>query len=60
VFNSTAQHWTAIYAGGPNRIVDYENRVARLVDMGVDEATARGVLSANNWDLERATESIFS
>ncbi|ODN06512.1 Ubiquitin-conjugating enzyme E2-22 kDa [Orchesella cincta] len=60
IFKTTAQHWTAVYAGGPNRIAEYENRVTRLIDMGVDELTARAVLSANNWDLERATETIFS
>lgn len=45
---------------GPNRLVEYENRVARLADMGVEEQNARAVLSSNNWDLERATEAIFS
>jgi len=60
VFKQTAQHWTAIYAGGPNVKPDYEAKTRRLMDMGVDEMTAHSVLSAQNWDLERATEAIFA
>ncbi|CAL8132159.1 unnamed protein product [Orchesella dallaii] len=60
IFKATAEHWTAIYAGGPNRNAEYENRVTQLVGLKVDEVTARAELSANNWSLELATESIFS
>jgi len=59
IFRMTAQHWTAVYAGGPNSKAEYESRARRLVDMGVETNTAYSVLSAQNWDLERATESIF-
>jgi len=60
VFRLTAQHWAAIYAGGANLIQEYETRVRRLVDMGVDETQARATLSTHDWDLERATEFFFS
>lgn len=59
IFLLTAQHWTAVYAGGPNRKPEYETRTRRMVDMGVEEDAARSVLSTYNWDLERATESLF-
>jgi len=59
IFRQTAQHWTAVYAGGPNSKPEYEARARRLIDMGVESVTAYSVLSAQNWDLERATESIF-
>lgn len=45
---------------GPNMKTEFENRVRRLQDMGVEDKTARSVLSAHDWDLEQATESIFS
>ena len=35
-------------------------KIRRLQDMGVDEHQARVALSSYNWDLERATEQIFS
>jgi hypothetical protein len=44
---------------GPNSKPEYETRARRLMDMGVESNTAYSVLSAQNWDLERATESIF-
>jgi len=59
-FRATACHWTGIYAGGPSVNAEYEIRVKRLLDMGVDEEAARSALSTQNWDLERATEFFFS
>lgn len=47
------------YPTGPNSKPDYEARARRLVDMGVDLTTAYNVLSAQNWDLELATEAVF-
>jgi len=60
VFRTTAMHWTAIYANGPNKNHEYESRVRRLSDMGIDEMAARTTLSTHNWDLQRATEVYFS
>jgi ubiquitin-conjugating enzyme (huntingtin interacting protein 2) len=59
-YKSTAEHWAAMYAGGPHPIPEYESRVRRLADMGVDETQARAMLSTHDWDLVRATESFFS
>jgi len=60
IFYSTAQHWANTYAGGPISVGDYEQKVRRLVDIGVTELNARASLSACDWDLERATQQIFS
>lgn len=60
MFNSTAKHWTNVYAGGPNKNTDFDNKIQRLADMGVLNHEARVALSTYNWDLERATESIFT
>jgi len=60
IFRSTAQYWTGVYAGGPTQNSDYDQKVRRLVDMGVDENTAVATLSSHNWDLEHATEHFFS
>lgn len=45
---------------GPARFGDCDMKVQRLKDMGVNEHTARAVLSKENWNLEKATESLFS
>lgn len=45
---------------GPTRNDEYEARVRRLVDMGVEKETAISILSSRNWDLEVATEFFFS
>ncbi|KAG7313143.1 Ubiquitin-conjugating enzyme E2 4 [Plutella xylostella] len=60
LFDLTARHWTNVYAGGPNTIYDFNAKVQRLLDMGVDEHQARVALSTYDWELERATEQLFS
>uniref|UniRef100_S4PHK9 Ubiquitin conjugating enzyme 4 n=3 Tax=Pararge aegeria TaxID=116150 RepID=S4PHK9_9NEOP len=60
LFILTARHWTNIYAGGPTVIWEFNQKVQRLVDMGVDAHEARVALSHYDWELERATEQIFS
>lgn len=60
MFILTAKHWTNIYAGGPYRNVDFDQKVQRLRDMGVEDYEARAALSRHNWHLERASEQLFS
>ncbi|XP_045464578.1 ubiquitin-conjugating enzyme E2-22 kDa isoform X2 [Harmonia axyridis] len=60
MFQMTARHWTNVYAGGPNANKDCDEKIRRLVDMGVEEHQARVALSSYDWELERATEQIFS
>lgn len=60
LYHMTARHWTNIYAGGPNAISDFNGKVQRIVDMGIDEHRARVALSTFDWHIERATENLFS
>lgn len=60
LFLRTAKHWTNIYANGPNIIYECNTKIQRLLDMGIDEHQARVALSTYDWDLERATEQLFS
>lgn len=60
LFNLTARHWTNIYAGGPTTIWEFNQKVQRLLDMGIDEDQARVALSTYDWEIERATEQLFS
>lgn len=60
MFSLTAKHWTNCYASGPHRNADFDGKVQRLRDMGVQEHEARAVLSRENWNLEKATENLFS
>lgn len=60
MFSSTARHWTNVYAGGPSRNPDFDQKIQRLTDMGVMSHDARVALSTYNWELERATEAIFT
>lgn len=45
---------------GPNKNSDFDTKIQRLIDMGIERDQARGALSTYNWDLERATEQLFS
>lgn len=60
MFQLTARHWTNAYAGGPNVNKDFDDKIKKLIEMGVDEHEARVALSSYNWDMERATEQLFS
>ncbi|XP_043285918.1 ubiquitin-conjugating enzyme E2-22 kDa isoform X1 [Venturia canescens] len=61
MFRQTAKHWTSVYAGGrPEEKIELHEKIRRLTDMGVEEHNARVALSSYNWDLERATEQLFS
>lgn len=60
MFKVTARHWTNAYAGGPSVNPECDEKIKRLVDMGIEEHQARVALSSYNWDLERATEQLFS
>lgn len=60
LFLHTAKHWTGAYAGGPCSFPDFELKIERLKDIGIDEHNARAVLSKENWDLERAAGCLFA
>ncbi|CAG0898211.1 unnamed protein product [Cyprideis torosa] len=60
VFQETARYWTSRYANGKHGNADYDSKVRRLQDMGVDESAALSALSQCNWDISKATEKIFS
>lgn len=60
IFKLTAKHWAQVYAGGPVTFPEFDIKIRRLVDMGVDENRARVALSSCSWDIEKATETLFS
>jgi hypothetical protein len=45
---------------GPHKFPDFDAKIQRLKDMGVNDFEARAALSRHNWDLNRATEQLFS
>lgn len=49
-----------LYISGPFVNTDCDEKIKRLIDMGIEEHQARVALSSYNWDLERATEQLFS
>lgn len=60
MFRLTARHWAQAYAGAPASYSDFDDKIKRLEDMGVDEHKARAALSSCSWNLEKATELLFS
>lgn len=59
MFKLTAKHWSHIYAGASSNTPEFDAKIKRLIDMGVDEHRARVALSSCSWDLEKATETLF-
>lgn len=59
LFNRTARHWAFVYACGPKREVELEEKVRDLQNFDFEEDTALVALSNQNWDLERAAESLL-
>jgi ubiquitin-conjugating enzyme (huntingtin interacting protein 2) len=60
LFLLTAKQWTQLYAGGPYKNPFFEEKVRKLIDMGIDECQAVIALSSSDWDLEKSTEFLFS
>ncbi|KAL1130879.1 hypothetical protein AAG570_012120, partial [Ranatra chinensis] len=60
LFRHTARYWTTAYAGGPSTNAEFSMKVQRLIDMGVEPDQACVALSTYDWNLERATEQLFS
>lgn len=50
---------TVFIPGGPYRLSEFEGKIKRMCDMGVEEHKARVALSASNWDLEKAADQLF-
>ncbi|XP_015789572.1 ubiquitin-conjugating enzyme E2-22 kDa [Tetranychus urticae] len=65
LFVQTAKHWTLVYARPDSdkekwSNLDFDAKIAKLREvMGCDEHQARVALSSNNWDLDRATQSML-
>ncbi|KAI9579614.1 ubiquitin-conjugating enzyme E2-22 kDa-like [Glossina fuscipes] len=54
IYEMTAQHWTNVYAGGPHRHPDCDEKVQNLKDKGINENEARAILSKEDWCLKKA------
>jgi len=65
MFRQTARHWTYMYASPRDKertqFADFDSKIRRLVEvMRIEEHRALVALSSNNWDLDRATQSLLS
>lgn len=47
-------------SAGPRPVPEFDEKVCKLRDMGFEEHTARSALSSCQWNLEKATETLFS
>lgn len=54
MFLTTAQHWTAVYAGGSKINEEFERMVKDLEQLGITETVARARLAQANWDYQMA------
>lgn len=39
MFKLTAKYWAHAYAGGPTKFPEFDHKIRRLADMGVDEVS---------------------
>jgi ubiquitin-conjugating enzyme (huntingtin interacting protein 2) len=62
LYNKTAAHWTAAYAGAPAGAGGEEEQalLMQVMDMGFAETQARDALSSKDWNVERAIEYLFA
>ena len=60
MFQKTARHWAAAFAGAKHKFVEFESALKKLADMGVEEHAARVALSSCDWEVTKATERLFS
>uniref|UniRef100_A0A1A9WK58 UBC core domain-containing protein n=1 Tax=Glossina brevipalpis TaxID=37001 RepID=A0A1A9WK58_9MUSC len=60
LFKTTARHWTSVYAGGPNKCSECEEKIKILQNLGINEHVALTMLSNENWDLAKASGRLFN
>jgi ubiquitin-conjugating enzyme (huntingtin interacting protein 2) len=60
IFRKTAQHWASCYAGSQHMNPEFDTMLRHLKDMGIEEGSARVALSSCGWDLQKATDQLFS
>lgn len=60
IFKKTAQHWSTTFAGAKYSFPEFDALLRKLKDMGIDESAARVALSSCSWDINKATEQLFS
>ena len=56
LYKQTARHWANVFAGGPNREIELEEKIEHLKSMGFKEESARIALSNHSWNIEKAME----
>jgi len=49
-----------MFAGGPNKNPFFEEKLRKLMDIGVNECQATVALSSCDWDMEKSTNFLFS
>uniref|UniRef100_A0A915CP71 E2 ubiquitin-conjugating enzyme n=1 Tax=Ditylenchus dipsaci TaxID=166011 RepID=A0A915CP71_9BILA len=60
LFQATARFWSQHYANAPGeKDLELVKKYEKLMEMGVNTDEAISSLSCNNWNLSKATESIF-
>ena len=59
LFSRTARHWAFTFARGPSREVEFEEKISELKNFGFEGNSALIALSNQNWDFERAAESLL-
>ena len=59
IFILTAKHWSNVYAGGPCKVEEYDEKVKTFTDIGVKEIVARYSLSSCSWDQEATAIILF-
>lgn len=56
-YELTAKFWTYIYAKGQYQVYEYQEKLATLMSMGVEQILALKILSSCHWNLEEAIET---
>ena len=61
IFRKTARHWANVHAGAKHTTdPNFTNLIQKLKERGVEESAAMVALSSNGWDINKATEQLFS
>lgn len=60
MFASTARLWTHLYADGPHAHPELQKHITTVTEMGVEHTRAVIALSSCDWDIQKATDYLFS
>lgn len=59
MFELTARYWTSVHAGGPNKNQSFDDKMNKMMKLGICKNQSLAILSYSNWDWDDAYNKLL-